>query len=248
MQSQSDLAVTLSDAGHHLGPARVTDFEGGQPTLAFNAQSIGATCAVPGYHPAVGDEVLVIGNHHGAFYIIGVLRTASGVTRFTAEHGDLELVATHGKARCIATEGIELHSPAIVEARGGLGVVLSALGRAGRLLPRLSLGPTRSELRNTELHFAAESIHQHSELHHTETRAWGLSAERVEARTETAALSANTLSTRLRNAYTRVAELWQLTAGRTRSLVRGTSHHKAERIYSKAERDVKLKADQINLG
>lgn len=248
MEAQAETAWAAAGRADHLGPARVVDTEGERPLVVIDGGCVPAAVALPGYRPTVGDSALVIGNAQGELYIIGVLARASGTTRFTVEEGDLEFVTARGRTRFVSEGGIELTSARTVEIRSRLGTVLSALGRAGRRLPWLSVGPERTELRNGELRMEADTIHQRSDTSRVDADRMCVSAQEVDVDTKAARLSAETLFSRVRNAYARVAGLWQVTAGRARTVVRGTVHQKAERIYSKADKDVKVKADQIHLG
>ncbi|PWG63257.1 DUF3540 domain-containing protein [Spiribacter halobius] len=248
MPLEECLAEAVSAGSRYLGPARVVARDGELAVVELERSRYPAIPAVHGYRPAVGDRTLVIGDEGGALYIIGVLETARRGLRLSVDDGDLELVTTRGKARIVAAGGIELTSALAVEIRSRLGVVLSVLGRAGRLLPRLSIGPSRTELRNTELHLESEVARQTSRHAHVQADHLGVHARELEAGTGTARLSADTVLSRVSSVYTRVSGLWQLAAGRARTVVRGTSLHKAERIHSKADRDVKVKAEQIHLG
>jgi len=60
--------------------------------------------------------------------------------------------------------------------------------------------------------------------------------------------TARTMICKARNAYQKVEQLAQLSAGRVRTLVKATYHVKAENTIMKADKDYKVNADKIHLG
>lgn len=249
MQVHELISEVGSDSGHCLGPARVLSSGFGPILVEMDGHHRTATTAVPGYQPGQGDTVLVIGRCEDELYIIGVLDTGGRGLRFAVDSGDVEFVATRGKARFVAEGGVQMTSVKPIELRSRMGVVVSVLGRAGQRLPRLSIGRDKTTVSNTTVQTEAEHIEQYSTTNRLESeRLRVVASHSAEAEAETVRLGAGTLHSRVRNAYAQVEALWQLAAGRTRMVVKGTSHHKAQRLYSKAEKDVKIKADQIHLG
>lgn len=248
MQAHELIDEVGCEAENYLGPARVVSPGSDAALIEMGGLHRSAVPAVPGYRPRAGDSVLVIGRCDAEFYIIGVLDTGGRGLRFAVEQGDMEFVTARGKTRFVAEGGVEMTSANPIEIRSRMGVVLSVLGRAGKHLPRLTIGREKTELSNTEIQTAADLVSQHSKISRLEAERLEVESHTAQANAETLRLAVGTLHSRARNVYARVEALWQLAAGRTRMVVKGTSHHKAERLYSKAEKDVKVKADQIHLG
>lgn len=248
MQVQELIDEVGCESESYLGSARVVSPGSDAVLIEMGGLHRSAVPAVPGYQPRVGDSVLVIGRRDAELYIIGVLDTGGRGLRFAVEQGDMEFVTAHGKTRFVAESGIQMTSAKPIEIRSRMGVVLSVLGRAGKHLPRLSVGTGKTTISNTEIQTEAEQIYQCSKTSRLEAERLEVESHTALANAETVRLGVGTLHSRVRNAYARVEALWQLAAGRTRMVVKGTSHHKAERLYSKAEKDVKVKADQIHLG
>ena len=105
------------DLERYLGPARVltTGAEGVQVELP-DGTAAGAILALAlPYEPAVGDELLVIGEI-GQYYAIGVLR-GTGTTSLTVE-GNLDLHAVDGTLRLQGDHGVQIESDEVtIQAR-----------------------------------------------------------------------------------------------------------------------------------
>lgn len=248
MQVHELIGEVGCESDNYLGPARVVSPGSDAVLVEMGGLHRSAMPAVPGYQPRAGDQVLVIGQRDKNLYVIGVLNTRGRGLRFAVEQGDVEFVAARGKMRFVAEGGVEMISAMPIQIRSRMGVVLSVLSRAGKLVPRLAVGREKTEISNTEILTEADRVSQHSKTSRLETERLEVESHTTDANAETVRLGIGTLHSRIRNVYARVEALWQLAAGRTRMVVKGTSHHKAQRLYSKAEKDVKVKADQIYLG
>lgn len=90
----------------HLGPAPVLAIEGRRVLVGLGDAKAWATLAIA-YQPAPGDVLLVVGREQ-AFYVIGVI-AGRGRTTLLA-HGDLELLAPHGRIALHARDGVELRT------------------------------------------------------------------------------------------------------------------------------------------
>jgi hypothetical protein len=88
----------------------------------------------------------------------------------------------------------------------------------------------------------------HGTLRVTAGKGVVIASEAVDVEAERLSLCARTLVERVADAFRTVRGLLQVTAGRTRTLVTGSSYHKAERAYLLADKEVKLNAESINLG
>ena len=75
-----------------------------------------------------------------------------------------------------------------------------------------------------------------------------LEAPRVELRAGALTMVARSLTQRLDNAYHWVRQLLHVQAGRSRQVVEGTSYHQAQRTVIKAEKDVSIDGEKIQLG
>jgi len=75
-----------------------------------------------------------------------------------------------------------------------------------------------------------------------------MTAPSVELRADTIELEARTLTQRIESAYHWVKDLLQVRAGRTRTVVEGTSHHLAERTFIRSEKETKVDGEKIYLG
>ena len=75
-----------------------------------------------------------------------------------------------------------------------------------------------------------------------------VNAPAVEMRAETIELEAKTLTQRVESAFQWVKDLLQVRAGRSRTVVDGTSHQLAERTFIRSEKEVKVDGEKIYLG
>jgi hypothetical protein len=243
-----------------LAPAEVLQVEGGHLVVSFGVQQAESQLAVLDYDPEPGDRVLVVGDDESGYFVIGVLATArprprlhiessatTGATIVSVEEGDLEVMAPRGAVRFLSSAGVEAMSAGPIQLTSRVAVRLSILDRMAQALHGFSLTRRCAQLRHEQLEVSADKLQVatarsvvKAEDCSAELGALSLVAQRVST-------DIGTLLSKVGNAYQTVAGLWQLAADRTRMVVSGTSHHKAQRLYSKAE-DVKVKADKIHLG
>ncbi|RIK86326.1 MAG: hypothetical protein DCC67_02935 [Planctomycetota bacterium] len=246
--------------GCRLARARVIRATPAAALVSLGDQLAEAAIAALDYTPSPGDRVLVAGDAAAEYFIIGVLATAQPRPRLklaasqdgsstivSVDDGDLELVAPRGAVRIVAAAGIDATCTGPIDLKSRVAVRLSILDRASEALRRIGLTRSSLDLQHEQIGVASRKLTAtaaRSDIHAGEVAA-DVGALTLTARRATATVG--TLLTNLGNAYHAVSGLWQLLADRTRMVVKETSHHKAARIYSKAE-DVKLKADKIHLG
>lgn len=75
-----------------------------------------------------------------------------------------------------------------------------------------------------------------------------MSAPKIELQAGEIEVDATTWTQRLETAYHWVKDLLQVRAGRSRTVVEGTSHQMAERTYIRSEKEVKVDGEKIYLG
>jgi len=75
-----------------------------------------------------------------------------------------------------------------------------------------------------------------------------MTAPTVEMRAEKIELEATTLTQRIDSAFQWVKDLLQVRAGRSRTVVDGTSHQLAERTFIRSEKETKVDGEKIYLG
>ncbi|MBK6513146.1 MAG: DUF3540 domain-containing protein [Polyangiaceae bacterium] len=104
------VAAALAGAGRTLGPGRVTAMKADRLTLSLSdGRLVEARSALAWpYEPALGDELLVVGEGD-LHYVIGVLR-GTGTTRLAFE-GDVELSARGGSVDIRADRGVSIGAP-----------------------------------------------------------------------------------------------------------------------------------------
>jgi hypothetical protein len=252
--------IELTAVGPHFAPAEVILVERDIVVVSFGVQQAEARLAVLDYEPAVGDQVLVIGNDVAGYYAIGVLATVharpklkiessenSNATIVTVENGDLEFVAPRGAVRIISSAGLDATTMGPIELKSRVAVGASIVDRVSQTIRRFSLTRRSAELRHEQVEVDADRLQ-------VAARDGSLKADDAAVNLGSLSLVARRISSELgsllshvENAFHQVAGLWQLAAKRTRMVVDETSHHKAQRIYSKAD-DVKVKANKIHLG
>lgn len=246
--------------GPSVAPAEVILVGDQALVVSFGVQQAEARLAILDYDPSPGDRVLVIGDGAAGYYAIGVLSTArprpklnvatsenSGATVVSVENGDLEFVAPRGAVRIIASQGLDATTVGPIQLHSQVAVNVSILDRVSRRLRRMSLTRRSVAVEHDQVEISTDRLQvttRESRLQADQT-SLNLGSLSLIARRVSAELG--TLLSRVENAYHQVADLWQLTAKRTRMVVEETSHHQARRLYSKAE-DVKVKAEQIHLG
>jgi len=258
---QNMTSEILHRDARYLGPAQVLEVEGQEVVLGIPSGKTPGRVALPGYHPAPGDMVLAIGEPPGRHYIIGVLESdpsAEGVhlsrdqetgrTRIAVDRGDIEFITADGNMHFIANGEIRMTSTSRVEVQSRLGIGFSVFNRLGQVLTNLKLGSSRASMTAPDLDMEADTLKVASRrtIMKSDTLKAGLRQADVEA--ERLQVTSDLVISKARNVYRRVTELWQVAAGRTRMVVKGTSHHKAHKVNTKAEEDIKMDAKKIHLG
>jgi hypothetical protein len=172
---------------------------------------------------------------------------ASGKTRVHVPSGDLEFVADDGditftSARSISmrAQTVQITSPSTIQ--------LAVSDALGRLRSALTLQSRRIRLSSPELTFAARR--GELQMDEVDCAAKTLSGRVGHARLVIGTLEriADSVIEKARNVYNTVEGVFQLKAGRMRTMLDGTYHFKARRAYLKAQEDFKVNADKIHLG
>lgn len=116
-QPQPPLGLPLPAS--FLGAARVLSFAktSAQMLLPDGSMVEARFAFSTPYQPALGDELLLIGQA-GAFFAIGVL-AGHGKTEL-ALHGDVELRAVGGELRLAGDRGVKVHGPEVTVQTGAL--------------------------------------------------------------------------------------------------------------------------------
>ncbi len=266
MQSTiASIARFPSPTARYLGPAEVVFAAEDALRVSIDGVEIAAVAAVANYIPAVGDTVLVLGDDASGHYAIGVLHTRSrsttssgearfvhdperGCTRIAVEEGDLELVATGGNIRLVAGGGIDLTGFQPVDIRSRVAVRLSLIDHIGGMLTKLGITRSRTNLAGDAIRVEGEDVRIAARQGTLACEQLNGEFDRVDVNVRRASFTVDTMLTKAKNVYHRVAALWQLSANRTRTVVAETSHHKARRVYTKAVEDVKIDGQKIHLG
>lgn len=252
--------ASLAASGLQFAPAEVLQCEDQQLLVSLGVEQVEAQVAVVDYQPSVGDRVLVLGDELHGYYAIGVLQMSqprprlkvetsatTGATVVSVDQGDLEFLVPQGAVRFLAGSNFEATSVGAMELQSQSAVRLSILDRMTRRLRRLQLTRRSAELQHERMEIATDSLVCSSKQVSMEGDEHQLKSQRMSASIERAEVHVSTMLSQLGNVYQQVTGLWQLVADRTRMVVKGTSHHMAKRLYSKAD-DVKVKSDKIHLG
>jgi hypothetical protein len=250
----------LPAAALRLAPAEVIRVDQRRLLVSFGVQQVEAQSAVLDYEPSPGDRLLIVGDDESGFFAIGVLDTVrprpklklqtsdtSGATILCVEEGDLEVLAPRGAIRMVATTGLEATTMGPIHLQSQVSVGLSILDRLGKKLRRIRLTRRSAELQHERIEVAADVLQLAATRSSVTGAACRVDVDDVSLTARRGQVDLGSLLSKVGNAYHQVAGLWQLVADRTRMVVKGTSHHMAQRLYSKAD-DVKVKADKIHLG
>ena len=172
----------------------------------------------------------------------------TGESRVHMHAGDLEFVNHNGGIHFSAAGDIRLSSRQTLELNGRLGLRLAIRDAFGTVLSSLSLNLRKLSLTSPEIGMVA----QRGEFHFKESRYCGdtfvavaKKGKLIVGRMETVVQDC---IQKAKNVYLTVEELIQTRAGRTRTLVEGTSHFKSKKAFLKAEQDFKIKGEKIHLG
>jgi Protein of unknown function (DUF3540) len=247
------LAHTMMGAtgSEHIGRAVLVESERENGSVMVRLAGDGpgplysAIVACPRTQPlGAGREALVIGTPDDQLYVVGVVAPpdrphASGAILATA---DGAYATTSRTGDGTGAERLRVYSPSNQ-------LVFEYDPSSGRTLVNVSSGglALRTERGDIELQSAGAV--------RIGGQAINLTGEQVEVRAKRAKWMVDKLETlagtvmeRAKNVYRSVEQLAQLRAGRMRTLVKDTFQFRSRNAYVKAERDYKIKADQIQLG
>ncbi len=172
----------------------------------------------------------------------------TGKSRVHVHAGDLEFVNHNGGIHFSAAGDIRLSSRQNLELSGRLGLRLAIRDAVGTVLSSIALNFRKLSLTSPVIHMTA----QRGEVHFKESRYYGdtfvavaKKGKLIVGRMETVVQDCIQKS---KTVYQTVEGLFQTRAGRTRTLVDGTSHFKARKAFLKAEQDFKINGEKIHLG
>ena len=167
-------------------------------------------------------------------------------TRVCVPEGDLEIAAPDGSIRFLSGKEIRLRGERAVEISGGERIGLST--GAGTLESVLELGRKLMRLRAPVLRIQADrgeaTVAEMNVRGETLSARWG-TAKIVADRLETWALD---VITRARDVRQVVEHLWQLKVERIRAVARGACQLQGRKMLLRADEDVKVQGDRIELG
>jgi hypothetical protein len=204
-----------------------------------------AVVACPRTRPLrAGGEALVIGTPDDQLYVVGVVGAPEG------DDAPSHVLTTRGGAYAMAGpagDGTKQERLRVYSPRNQL--VFEYDPASGRTLVNVSTGDLalRTEHGDIELQSAGAV--------RIGGQAIDLTGERVEVRARRARwivdkleTVADTVRETAKNLYSQVERLAQLRTGRMRTLVEETYQFRSKNAFVKAEKDYKIKADQIHLG
>ena len=174
--------------------------------------------------PNTGDQVLVAGESVDKGFIIGLFPSVSAQTQsFILDRdentGKTTLTVPKGDIDLCAQQG-SIHLNAAEE------ITLSSA--------KFALDTAKGKINITEATYQGMKL--------------GVSVERTKLFLGKLNSTVGRLIEKAKNVYRQVDNLNQLKAGRMRTLVDGSYHLKSERIVEKAEKEVRIDGDKINLG
>lgn len=174
--------------------------------------------------PKRGDKVLVVGESSENGFIIGLFPTAENKKQqFTVERdpktGKTTLTVAEGDLDLCTKQG-SIHLRAAKE------ITLSSR--------KFALDTAKGEIKITDASYEGMRL--------------GATIERCKLLLGKLHNTVDRLVEKAKNVYRQVDNLNQIKAGRMRTLVAGSYHLKSERIIEKAEKEVRIDGDKINLG
>ncbi|MGH7995886.1 MAG: DUF3540 domain-containing protein [Opitutaceae bacterium] len=225
--AQTPRADALARVGRqgYLGPATVLEVDEAESLVVVQWERDGrpfSACARPALSAPArlrpGDVALALTQDMEEVYLIGILETRPVSPQAPIPSPDRPLTGADPQA---AAEVVPLRSK-----QGAL--VVEYHPESGKTRVNIDEGDLEFVTRNGSISFnASDKI--------------SLAARRLET-------EAGTVVSKAANVYESVAELAQLQAGRTRTLVKGSCLLKARDAFLKTEADFKIDGEQIHLG
>ncbi|MBF0233544.1 MAG: DUF3540 domain-containing protein [Desulfamplus sp.] len=197
-----------------------------------------------------GDTVLVAGDTLDTLYIIGVLKSRSITEDEHAIPGEVDGINGIDGRKLTLSDGTRAN----IETASGE-EKLQFFSKEGQMLYEYDAksGQSAIHVQNGDLKFIADngriqfvgakgiSFSSPETIAVNSKKEIKLMAHRLET-------AVDTVMEKSINVYRTVENLAQVTAGRMRTLVQGTSHFKSRKAVFKAEKDFKIKGDKIHLG
>ena len=173
--------------------------------------------------PQVDDKVLVAGENLQSGFIIGLFPSKAGSRHYVieqdAEGGEVTLTVPQGDLNFRSDKG----SINILAAKG---VSINS--------GEFSLDSAKGNIKITE------AIYQGMKL--------GATVERTKMLLGKVTTTAGRIIEKAKNVYRQVDNLNQIKAGRMKTVIKSSYHLKSERIVEKAEKEVSIDGEKINLG
>jgi hypothetical protein len=169
-------------------------------------------------------------------------------TRVHVTEGDLEFVTSNGDIRFVSGGDISLTAKQGVAVQAAKYVELSAAAMESQTTTSLSLQPSLARVSASHTVVATETLDVATRRTTLTSKQFAGHFAHARLYFQTLEQIAGTVIQKARNVYQTVAELCQLKAGRTRTVVETSIHQKSETVVTKAEGDIKIDGKQIHLG
>ena len=265
------VGLSTLNQGRFLGAATIERIDPEDGTIALSMERDGAMAHArstvgQSVRLGTGDIVLAIGNELHDMFVIGLLNSVqvkaneqrqplvvtrdpvTGRNCVEFESGDLDFVVRNGGVHFVSTGDFSVTSIRKITMRSKLGIQLGVSNIFSQVKSLLNMQAGRTDLTTAELNLKA--VQGNADVGEAK-----LSSKRVSAKVDNVKLDLGRLQTtvdliisKAKNAYTTVAELFQIRAGRSRPVVDTTSHMKAQSVRVRAVEDFKINSDKIHLG
>ncbi len=162
--------------------------------------------------------------------------------------GDLRLCAPRGAIELFASQGIRVASPGEVSIASSTSIALDAAEPDNEKRASIRLEGGQADVESQTL--KVQSSNTELSLGEAHAVASSLSAvvDRAELKFQEVTRTAGRVIEQAENVFQRVGELYELKAGRLRSLVKGALWLKGEDVTMLAKNDVRIDGEHINLG
>jgi hypothetical protein len=173
---------------------------------------------------------------------------ASRRMRVHLHEGDVQFVAHDGELEFVADRGIRFASRGAVQVQAEQGVHLEAAEADSLAASSLRLDPHRTRLTSRHLALAGEHLDATAGELQVTSRQVVARSRRARLAIESLEAVFGTIMQKATHAFTSIAELCQLRAKHSQTVIEESSHHQAGRMVIKADEDVKINGEQIHLG
>ena len=170
------------------------------------------------------------------------------INRVNIQSGDLELITNEGNINFVSGKNIHFKSNHSIIMESVHDVQINVASTNDKTASKFSLNNKKIKMSSPELNIISQRTRiQTEDMNYTGNK-FSATIRQGKIRAGKLETIANDIICKTKNLFYNADELFQISAGRMRSLIKSTLHIKAKNSYLKSEKDFKINGEKIHLG